>query len=121
MIKLEKTVKLTELTCLDENVKIYVPSTMDVNNAIDSTFFVNEIKKFLSNLFGGCTAYNGSGAWYSDDLKSVVNEQVTIIQAFTSDLNNEQIDNVITACTWLKQEMKQECISMEVNGKLYFV
>lgn len=121
MLKIQTVSRLENFTALGDNVKVYVPSTMNVNEKIDSKKFVESIKISLSNLFGGCTSYNASGAWYSDEKESLILEGVTIVQAFTSALDNDSINAVIELCEMLKSEMVQECISLEINNKLYFI
>src|SRR5690606_22150776 len=54
---------LEEFFHLGEIVKIYVPSTMNVDEPIDNTPYVNKTLEELSALFGGATAIEGSGAW----------------------------------------------------------
>ena len=74
-------VALEELFHLDEVVKIYVPSIMNIDEPIDNTPYVNKTLEELSALFGGATAIEGSGAWLSDE-KQFILEYFTIVYAF---------------------------------------
>lgn len=112
--------RLDSLISLKEQVKVYVPSTFDIDQKIDNSFFVNEVQKRLSNLFGGATSYKADGSWITSD-NVLVNENITVIVAFTSQLDNIAKDEVLTICEWLKNELKQEAVSMELNNELYFV
>lgn len=111
---------LKNLTSLKDVVKIYVPSTYNVDQKIDNKKFVEGIESGLSNLFGGSTTIEGNGAYTSEN-GFLITEKINIVYAFCENLDNEKIDSVLTLCEWLKKEMKQECISLEVNNELYFV
>jgi hypothetical protein len=105
---------------LDEVVKIYVPSTYDVDQPIDNTPYVNRSLETFSKMFGGATAIDGTGAWVSDDEK-LIKEKVTIVYSFADDLNKKSTNAVVAYAKTLKEEMKQSSISLEVNGKMYFI
>ena len=107
---------------LTERVAVYVPSTINIDKSIDNTHYVNEVTSKLCKLFGGATSYNAMGSWFSDELGKVVTEDVTIVY---SNCTKEQLENNIFQ-VWdiannLRNEMSQECISLEINGDLYFV
>lgn len=107
---------------LTERVAIYVPSTLDVDKNIDNSIYVNMVTRKLCKLFGGATSYNANGSWYSDELKKVVTENVTIIYSnCTKDQLEKNIFQVWDIANDLKNTMSQECISLEINGDLYFV
>ena len=73
-------------------------------------------------MVGGATSQNGVGSWYSDDLKKVVTENVTIVYSNCSDDQlKDNINAVEDIAKKLCKDMTQECISLEVNGVLYFV
>lgn len=105
---------------LKDRIVVYVPSTVNVNQSIDNSVYVRHVMEELSKLFGGATAYDANGAWLSDE-KGLVIEQVTMVYSFTDSLDNQKLEKVIELCEWIKEEMSQECVSLEVNGQLYFV
>lgn len=105
---------------LDEVVKIYVPSTYNVDEPIDNTPYVNQSLETFSKMFGGATAIEGTGAWVSDEDK-LIKEKVTIVYSFAEDLDKKSINAVVAYAKSLKEEMKQSAISLEVNGKMYFI
>lgn len=120
MEKTKKVNSLKNLTCLKERVAVYVPSTVNVDEEVDNTSYVHEVLKEFSEIFGGATAINADGAWVSNE-KGIVLEKNTIIYSFTNNLNNETIDKILNICQWLKDEMKQEAISLVINNQLYFI
>jgi hypothetical protein len=112
---------LEKLVSLSENVKIYIPSTINVDEKIDNGVHVETVRNALNECFGGSTAYNAIGSWFSDNLQKNVIEGVAIVQSFTDKLDNEKIDFVLQVAKTLCNEMKQECVSIEINNVLYFI
>ena len=112
--------KLKNMTCLSEKVSIYIPSTIDFNRKIDSSKYVQKIELALSGLFGGCTTIETNGS-YKGENDMLVSEKINIVYSYTNDLNNEQIDIIVGLCEMLKKELVQECISLEINNRLYFI
>lgn len=107
---------------LSQKICVYVPSTIDVNKTIDNSTYVHNTQVELCRLFGGATSQNVVGSWYSNDLNKIITENVTIVYSNT-DLQNleKHISDVWDIAYKLCKLMRQECISLEINGKLYFV
>lgn len=112
---------LKNLIALSQKVKIYVPSTVDVNIAADNSKYVEKSLKLLASAFGGATSYQAFGAWLSQS-GELVKESITVCEAFCkeADLQNS-IELIYDFCLELKIELKQEAIALEVNGILHFV
>ena len=113
--------QLEQLTKLDKNIKIYLPSTTDVDKKIDTSKQIDNTLTLLSNKFGGSTSTKGTGTWVSET-SGLVKEDVTICESYCtgSDLKNSLTD-VINYCKELKKELNQEAISLEFNSELYFI
>ena len=113
---------LSSYFSLNNRVAIYVPSTIDVDVTIDNSKYVADITKQFCLMFGGATSQNVVGSWYSEELNKVVTENVTIVYSNCSD---EQLENNISEveniAKKLCEDMRQECISLEVNNVLHFV
>lgn len=106
---------------LTSKVSIYVPTTVDVKNPVDNHAQVLSIIGKLSDMFGGATASDAVGGWRCSD-GSVVVEKVTIVYAFCKDEELvSHIDDILSICGRLKEEMRQEAISLEINGQLAFI
>ena len=106
---------------LSKIFKIYVPSTVNVNTAVDNSAAVAGCLSFLSGLFGGATSTPARGAWLSDSAGLVL-EDVTICYAFTNFwgfLRGRRA--VLDYAKKLRDDMQQEAVSVEINGRLYFV
>lgn len=107
-----------KLSC---SVKIYVPSTFEVTKAINNAEYVDITLEQLSSLFGGATATEAYGAWITAK-GTLIKEKVTLVISYTDQQKLEtHIDSVYDFCLRLKSDLKQESISLEVNGELYFV
>lgn len=101
--------------------RIYVPGTVSINQAADNSAAVAGCLSFLSGLFGGATAIDAAGAWLSESA-GLVRENITICYAFTSFwgfLRGRRA--VLGYAKKMRDDMKQECISVEIDGRLYFV
>ncbi|MDF2684208.1 MAG: hypothetical protein K0R47_5398 [Brevibacillus sp.] len=104
-------------------VKIYVPSTMNgstpVTDEVHAQFVDQALTKF-SDLFGGGTAIAGTGAWVDED-KKLIKEKVTIVYSFAEKLDNQSLNEVVAYAKQLKKDMTQSSVSLEVDGKMYFI
>jgi hypothetical protein len=103
------------------NVKIYVPSTTNIDKPQDNILWENSSLELLSRIFGGATSTKALGCWLSQS-GALVKEGVTLVISYTTQEDLEKnIDEVYDFCLKMKTELKQEAISLEVNGELYFV
>ena len=104
-------------------VKIYVPSTTNgstpVTDEVHAQYVDQALTKF-SELFGGATAVGGTGAWV-DDNKKLIKEKVTIVYSFAEKFDNRSLDEVVAYAKQLKKDMTQSSVSLEVDGKMYFI
>lgn len=106
---------------LNAKVAIYVPSTTDVNVQIDNKKFVNKVMTKFSEWFGGCTSTPAVGGWVSNS-GSLVVENVIIVYAFCTPKSfREHFEEVYTLATEIRDEMKQEAVTLEYNGQVKFV
>jgi hypothetical protein len=108
---------------LSNVVKIYIPSTTHESKPIPEEQheeYIDNALEIFSKMFGGATAIDGKGAWLNDQNR-LVKEDVTIVYSFTSKLNNKTIDEVVAYAKKIKNELSQSSVSLEVNGKMYFI
>ncbi len=103
-----------ELSC---SVKVYVPSTYNVNISMDNQFYVNSTIKIMSQLFGGATSSQAIGCWISHDKEMVKESVETILSYCKQEDLNKFMDQIYEHCLFLKHEMGQEAIALEVNNK----
>jgi hypothetical protein len=113
--------KLKSLIKLSSKVAVYVPSTLQVSETIDSSEYVKRTLEFLSSSFGGATSTKAVGCWMSKE-EGLIKETVEVCYSYTDTVGLESnIEAVIEYCEMLKKEMGQEAISLEVNNELYFI
>jgi len=113
--------ELKALFSLDHNIKLYIPSTVDVDKKANTGKYITECLNLFGKLFGGATSFNARGAWVSDTAGLVV-ESVKIVEAYaTAEGISEHIETVLKYALKRKKELKQEAISLEYDNKLYFI
>jgi hypothetical protein len=75
----------------------------------------------LSDMFGGATSTPASGAYRTTD-GSLVTEAITIVYAYcTSEQAEKHMPAVMALCDKLKNDMSQECITLEYNNQIAFI
>ena len=114
-----KTLKnCIKLSC---QVKVYIPSTINVKESVDSSEWTDKALELLSNEFGGATSTTALGAWVSNQ-GELVKEGVTVVFAYANQDKLEwSINKVYDFCLSMKQALSQEAIALEVNGEMYLV
>lgn len=106
---------------LSSKVTVYVPSTTDVNKEIDNTLYVNSVAANLSTWFGGATSANVSGFWMSDT-HGLVQEKTTTVYAYCDEnALQENLENLLTMCQKMKNDLVQESVGVEIDGEMYFI
>lgn len=113
--------KLQNLFKLSSKITLYIPSTININQKIDNKKYVEEAALLLSNCFGGATSCEVLGYWNSPSA-GLVKEKTTMVYAYcdTEGLKNH-LDEVIDFCYELKEELKQDSVTLELNGEMHFV
>lgn len=113
--------RLEKMQALRHRVAIYVPGTNGVNTAADNSEYVRRAAALLSDAFGGATATPAVGYWASDSA-GLVEERVTIVYAYAgNEALEDKLGAVIEFCDGMKEELKQEAISLELDTALYFI
>lgn len=103
------------------NVSLYIPATINVREWLrDNEKYINQAAKLFSDLFGGATAYQTRG-YYKDSTGSIVKESVVVIKSYTDELTREQLESIRELAEYIREELSQECVSVEINDRLYFV
>lgn len=108
---------------LPDRVAVYVPGTdgpadADAELAAEMTAATAEA---LADLFGGATIQDAAGAWVSA-AHGLIQEAVKIVYAFAPDGELERrAPEIRRIVETVKNRMRQEAVSVEINGALYLV
>lgn len=106
---------------LDHNIKLYIPSTINIDQTIDNQSIIDNTLKLFSGFFGGATSYDAKGAWLSS-VKGLVVERIVIIESYaTKDQIDTNLEAVLSYALKIKKELNQEAISLEYDNELYLV
>lgn len=106
---------------LTQTVAIFIPSTMDVDQAVENEAQVQAALSFFGNLFGGATSSDADGVWRSEESGLVV-EKVSIVRSFVSERAlQKNLDDVIAFAGQIKEAMKQEAVAIDVNNELVLI
>jgi CRP-like cAMP-binding protein len=103
------------------NIGVFIPTTIDVDQAVDTRPFVDRTLNFLAQRFGGATCREAQGVWNSEQA-GLVGETVYIVNTHvTKNDMDKYIDEVITYIKDLKVELKQEAMALEVNQRMTLI
>jgi len=120
--KLKK--RLSESFELPMEMAIYVPSTDKANVIISKKEYQNrveEVERYLSDLFGGYSAVSVDGGYVSDE-KGLIQEDVTRVATFGSTENFESkftkiVNKVVDWCN----NWGQESMGFEFEGDMFYI
>lgn len=113
--------RLKAMFSLKSKINVYIPATVNINETIDNTEFVNKATTLLSECFGGATSTEALGYWVSDTA-GLVKENTTMVFAYAGEDDlKKNLDKVIDFCQDLKTEMKQDAVALELNGEMFFI
>ena len=106
----------------ENSISAIVPSTLDADTEIDNTEYVTRYLKILNKEYSGkITVCDSVGSWYSDDLNKVIIEKNTIITINSKNLSAEDINSMLNLAILIREDMKQEAVSVLVNNSLCIV
>ena len=113
--------RLIAMFSLKSKISVYIPATVNINETIDNTEFVNKAATLLSECLGGATSTEALGYWVSDTA-GLVKENTTMVFAYAGEDDlKKNLDKVIDFCQDLKTEMKQDAVALELNGEMFFI
>lgn len=108
---------------LRSRVAVYVPGTMGPADAdaAAAAAWADRVAGELSALFGGATIQPASGAWVSADY-GLIREAVNIVYAYCRPEDLEKhAEKIRDICVAVRDGMRQEAVSLEVNSTLHFI
>lgn len=117
------TDNLIKVNPVENNLSIFIPSTVNVNEVIDNGFYVEKTLAILKNSYDitKMKFYNTEGSWYDEETDSVVIEKITIITVEMNTISTEDINFFIRIANSLKYAMRQQAVSIQINDSLAIV
>lgn len=105
----------------NNHIGIFIPTTFDVNNFLDTSEYIDRTLEFLGERFGGATSEEAKGIWNSEDI-GLVGEKLFKVHTYaTSKDLKKYMDEVVEFVQVIKEELKQEAMAMEINQKLTLI
>ncbi len=104
-------------------VGIYIPTTTDVDQVVDTSSYIQETKAFLGKIFGGAvaTSSEAQGVWNSEEI-GLVSETIHIVRTYVTQTELDRyLGDVLEYVEGLKGKLKQEAMALEVNQKLLLI
>jgi hypothetical protein len=98
---------------LSNKVTVYFPSS-DHND-------VEPWAHRLSQIFGGCTAIPGAKGFWIDPAGTLIADDITLLVCFTDRDPDTCFQHARLMCKQIKDLYRQQCVSLEFNGTLYFI
>lgn len=100
---------------------LYIPTTIAVDQAFDTTTYVERTLAFLGERFGGATSKPASGVWRSE-MAGLVGETVYLLETYATEADlMTHLDAVVAYIKQLKHELGQEAMALEVDQKLILI
>lgn len=102
-------------------VRMYIPTTMDVDRQIDTMLYVQRALNLLGDMFGGATSDDAQGVWKSDTA-GLVGETVYIVTSYVTQTDlDRHLGSILDFVEGLKVELRQEAMALEINERLMLI
>lgn len=106
-------------------LSIFIPDTVDVNQHASK----EHVKKVVSTVFQRImkkygdipTVEHGLGSWYSNELHQVIFDNLIITSVHIEDVTESDVKFFISLAKYIKKEMRQEAVSININDALALV
>ena len=104
-------------------LRLFIPSTLDVNNSVDNIEFVEKYYNLIESMYPNktITITNTRGSWFSDTTNSVVIEDITILELNIKEVKESDIRIFLNLGLQVKEDMKQDAVSVMCNDALCLV
>jgi len=99
---------------LTKRIEIYVPEIPGHEHEYQ------EAMRILAGLCGGSTETRAQGAWI-DDSGNIINDNIHLVYAYYNRLSFAGIREILDYVHYMKQELKQELVSVTFAGALHLI
>ena len=101
-------------------VSIYLPTRDKSGQAVDNSVALNNAKVQMASMFGGFSQSEITGGWVNES-QQLIEERVFVVKSFCEILTAENLSKVIELANLIKEELNQECVSIETHEGLMFI
>ena len=106
---------------LGRSVSVLVPTTVDANVPADTSFYVEEAKQFMAELFEGAGAFEQEGL-YTSSQWGIIREEIVVVRSFTTNrVLEKNFPLILGFLQYLQNELRQEAMGLEIDGKLLII
>lgn len=106
---------------LESKVEVFVPGTTGVSEITDTSSYVEQTARYLSEWFGGSTVTENKGYYVADNGELII-EPIFIVWAFCSTKQLEKFaPKVIAWAEKMCKELRQESVGVVINHQMLFV
>jgi hypothetical protein len=105
---------------MKNKVTIYLPT--------DNKSWVRKYAYQLSENFGGCTVTPHCTGYWIDTKGELIEDKITLLSSFIADdwdINHKGIESWSLIARNIAEDIRvkfnQDCVSLEINGELYFI
>ena len=113
-----------ELKKSDNEISIFIPSTLDVKNKINNEMYIKKSINYLERFYSitnNLKYYKTSGSWFSEDNNKVIVEEITIVTLKLNELTESDIQIFSELASIIKKDMKQEGVSIAIHTALAII
>lgn len=105
---------------LSSYVSLYIPTRDKSGQAVDNSVVLHNAKVQMASMFGGFSQSEITGGWVNEN-QQLIEERVFVVKSFCEILSAENLSEVIKLAKLIKEELNQECVSVETHEGLMFV
>lgn len=107
----------------NNQISVFVPSTCNTDQETDNSSIIEYAVNYLNSKYNtnNLKFYDTMGSWYSDGLKKVVYDNITIVTLTLNTLTESDILNFVGLANYIKVTMNQEGVSISINSSLAIV
>jgi len=106
----------------DNKISIFIPDTIEINKKIDNAQYVEYILNQIVSKYGYVNSIEyGLGSWYSEDLRQVIYDNITIVSINLKEVTDNDIEFFIELAKYIKKTMQQEAVTITINTALCLI
>lgn len=110
-----------QVEVLDRCIGIVVPTTVDANVPTDTSLHVEQAKQIMAECFGGVSSWEQQGLYISNTW-GIIREKSILVRSYaTTEALHRHFGLLLCFVVHLGQELRQETIAIEIDGKMLLI